>query len=359
LNETPPSTPETTEVLYGNDNIQRRTLETFSRVKEELDGCLESAEIAMTVTFDAIWNGFVQLKKKGVILRSITEVTPDNITYVKKTMELFEVRHLTGVRSNFGIVDRKECLLHSISHEDQPLSHAIVTNAKALVEAQCFLFDTLWNNAIPAQEKIREIEEGVKPPFTEILRDPHQIQRLVFDLVNSAKQEILMLLFPNTTIGNTFLEGKEQEHIQKIIQLLEEAVTQNGIGVRILASKDIYKQIEKLIAIQQKIITKGRQEAERRQEGRRGLVGVGKQEGRFEIHLADIHQQQRLQTKVSFLVVDSKLSLVEEEPIAYGKDNNSNEKISSATFSNSESTILAYTSIFETLWTQTQLEIKM
>jgi hypothetical protein len=170
-----------------------------------------------------------------------------------------------------------------------------------------------------------------------------------------------MLLFPNTTIGDIFLEGKEQERTQKIIQLLEEAVaTQNGIRVRILVSKDVYKQIEKLIAMQQKIITKGRQEAERRQEGRRGLVGVGKQEGRFEIHLADTTQQQRLQTKVSFLVLDSKLSLVEEEPKTYTKDNNnSNEKISLATFSNSESTTLDYFSIFETLWTQTELEIKM
>jgi len=39
---------------------------------------------------------------------------------------------------------------------------------------------------------------------------------------------------------------------------LEEAVTQNGLRVRILVSKDIYKQIEKFVAIQQKIITKGR-----------------------------------------------------------------------------------------------------
>jgi len=67
--------------------------------------------------------------------------------------------------------------------------------------------------------KYKGIEEGIKPPFTETLRDPHQIQKLVFDLVNSAKQEILMLLFPNTTIGDTFLEGKEQERIQKIIHI--------------------------------------------------------------------------------------------------------------------------------------------
>lgn len=135
---------------------------------------------------------------------------------MQKKQELFEIRHLKSLKSNFGLVDRKMCLLHSISHEDQPLSHAIISNANALVEAQYFLFQTLWNQAIPAQQNIREIEEGIKPPFTETLRDPHQIQKLVFDLVNSAKQEILMLLFPNTTIGDTFLEGKEQERIQKL-----------------------------------------------------------------------------------------------------------------------------------------------
>ena len=148
-----PLPPETTEVLYGNDNIQRRVLEEFSQVKEELDGCVEHSEVAMNVRIDAIWNGFVQLKKKGVRLRAVVEVTADNMSHVKKLMELFEVKHLTGVRSTFGIIDRKRCLLHSISHEDQPLSHAIITNAKALVEAQQFLFETLWNNAIPLKKR--------------------------------------------------------------------------------------------------------------------------------------------------------------------------------------------------------------
>jgi hypothetical protein len=57
---------------------------------------------------------------------------------------------------------------------------------------------------VAAQEKILEIEQGMKPPFIETLRDPYEIQRLVFDLVDSAKQEILMLLFPHA-LGNAFL----------------------------------------------------------------------------------------------------------------------------------------------------------
>ena len=155
MNEDSPSSsfPERTEVLYGNENIQRRVLETFPRVNERLDGCTDPTDIVVNVRFDAIWNGFVQLERKGVRLRAITEVTPENISSVKKIMELFEVRHLKGIRSNFAIVDKKECLIHSISHEDQSLSHAIVSNARALVEAQQYLYEALWSKAIPVEKK--------------------------------------------------------------------------------------------------------------------------------------------------------------------------------------------------------------
>jgi len=223
LNETD-SSLEKTEVLYGNDNIQRRVLEAFSRIKEELDG-VDHDEVAMKVKYDAIWNFHLQLKRKGVRLRVVTEVTPDNISYVKKIMEHSEVRHLTGVRSNFGIVDRKECLLHSISHEDEPLSHAIITNSKALVEAQQYLFETLWNKAVPAEEMIREIEEGMKPPFIETLRDPHEIQKLSHDLVNSAKEELFLLF----STANSFRHQEGTEFIQR----LGDVASQKDIKIRI------------------------------------------------------------------------------------------------------------------------------
>jgi hypothetical protein len=67
---------------------------------------------------------------------------------------------------------------------------------------------------------------------------------------------------------------------------------------------------------------------------------MGKQE-KFESHLIDILQQQRLQTKVSFLIVDSKVSLV-EEPIK----SNSNNALTLATYFNSVSMHILYTSGF-------------
>ena len=115
-----PLPSETTEVLYGNDSIQGRVVEAYSWIQEELDGCVDYSEVSMHIELEAIYNFHVQLKRKGIRLRVVTEVTPDNISYVKKLMEVSEVRHLAGVKCNFGIVDRKVCLFHSISHEDQP-----------------------------------------------------------------------------------------------------------------------------------------------------------------------------------------------------------------------------------------------
>jgi hypothetical protein len=102
-------------------------------------------------------------------MRCIVEATSENIVYCKKLTEIAQVRHLTAVRSNFGIADRKLCLLHTIANEEQPLSHAIITNVKGIVEAQQYLFETLWSKAIPLEKKIKEIEEGIVTEFIETL----------------------------------------------------------------------------------------------------------------------------------------------------------------------------------------------
>jgi hypothetical protein len=36
-------------------------------------------------------------------------------------------------------------------------------NVREVVEQGQYIFDTLWNKAIPAEQRIREIEEGLSP----------------------------------------------------------------------------------------------------------------------------------------------------------------------------------------------------
>ena len=282
----------------------------------------------MNVTYEAIWNGFLQLKKKGVRLRTITEITPDNISYVKKLMELFEVRHVTGVKSNFGIIDKKECLLHSISHEDQPLSHAIITNAKALVEAQQYLFETLWKKGIPAKQRIKEIEQGQKIEFMEIIHDPYEAQNILSNLLKSANKEILITLPTKAAIDNKRLCQYEQEHL---LQLLKNAA-EHGVRLRLLVDKSAYERIKSELLI------------------------TSNDSDLIEIQLLDREEQNKIITAI----VDKELCLIVEvrDNKDYSDYNSSVEVLGLATYSNSESTVLSYASIFDTLWIQAELRGK-
>ena len=46
---------------------------------------------------------------------------------------------------------------------------------KGIVDAQQYLFETLWSKAIPIEKKIREIEGGVIDEFIETLSDNDEI----------------------------------------------------------------------------------------------------------------------------------------------------------------------------------------
>ena len=67
--------------------------------------------------------------------------------------------------------------------------------------------------------------------------------------------------------------------------------------------------------------------------------------------------QPQLQIKASIMIVDKKYSLAIE--LKDDKKRTSIEAIGLATYSNSQSTVLSYTSIFESLWTQTELYQKL
>ena len=315
---------ETTEVLYGSENIQRRVLEEYSQIKEEHDACIDHTEIAMLVTYDTIWNGLVNLKKRGVRMRCIVEVTLENLIYCKKLTEIARVKHLTGLRSNFGIADRKLCLLHTIASEQQPLSHAIITNLKGIVEAQQYLFETLWSKAIPAEKKVKEIEEGIVPEFIDTLSDNDEINTILRNLLKFTMRDLIIILPTVNTLYRFEKEG--------VIQILKEEA-KRGIKIRMLITSHTKDNNNDNFAKQEKIII---------QE----LI----KDPLIEIQYLDNLSN----TKLITIVSDTTLSLT----IEINNDNakTTSEAIGLATHSNSESTVLTYVSIFETLWAQAQVK---
>ena len=307
-----------TKILHRAEVINA-ILDIFSNAKHRIDVCGNSNFPLKISLFESVKKVVIAAKNRGIRLRFVVEITYENLQYCKDLMKIAdEIRHMDKIEANFGLNEIE--YLGSITLQGEETLQATYSNVMEVVEQQQFIFNTLWSKAIPAEQKIREIEEGIKPEVIETISNPFEIQKLAFELVRSARDEILLVF----STANAF----HRQERTGMIKLLKEAA-EHGVKVRILTPiDDLLKEIvQKLIG--------GWQEQQNQQRIDIRFIG------RFS------------QTKIRILVVDKVSSLVVElkddtKQISY-------EAMGLATYSNSKSTVLSYVSIFETLWMQTEL----
>jgi len=172
---TPISGGERTEVLLGTSNVIDKEVQFLSNAKFKIDTCMDFTRPPLALKIESIRKSFLDAKKRHVKLRYITEITSGNISYCKELMKIAEVRHLGGIKGNF-MVSEDEYLAPAAPQEvSEVASQIIYSNLKEIVEHQHYVFDTLWNKAIPAIRSIREIEKGAQPITTKVLENPDEI----------------------------------------------------------------------------------------------------------------------------------------------------------------------------------------
>ncbi len=192
----PPESGKKSEILYGVDNAVGRGVYFMSNVKNKMDICFDHSAPSIVVDVKEYRKGYTDIRKKGGKIRAFTEITKDNIRYCKKLMKLVdELRHLDGVKGGIA-VNETEYMATTLLEEAKPLTQVIYSNVREVVEQGQYIFDTLWNKAIPAEQRIREIEEGIEPEVFQIISDPNESTQILLDLAMSVKHEALILL-PN------------------------------------------------------------------------------------------------------------------------------------------------------------------
>jgi hypothetical protein len=178
-----------------------------------------------------------------------------------------------------------------------------------------YISDPFWDNAIPKEEEIREIQQEEQKQAIEVLDDPHKIQELGFKLLRFAVNEILLIL----STSNAF---HRQERLG-LLQILKEVREKNRMmRIRLLSPFD--KEIEKIAA---------------------------QLYHDLDIDLHDIHESLRI--KSTILIVDRKFVLYVE--LKDDTKDDSYKAMGLAAYSNSKSTVLSFVTIFESIWKQSQL----
>jgi K+-sensing histidine kinase KdpD len=259
---------------------------------------------------------YIELHNRGVRQRQITEITPENIIHCKKLMKFQELRHLDGLKGYLSIADGRTLSSHAFGLEGKVLPHAVATTVRIFVEQQEYFFETLWAKAVPAEQRIKEIEQGVEPQRIAVIYDARQALELYQSLIMSTEKEI-KVVFPTT---NALIR---QDKAGILFLLQEAAAAVKKCQVKVLMPND--ELIHNFIQDDSSITT------------------------RF------IEQEER--GKATILIVDNKVSLVME--LKDDSKETFHEAIGLSTYSNSKAGVLSYVSMFESLWEQAELYEKL
>ena len=307
-----------TEVLYGAENAVERGVQFMKNAKKKMDIFFDSKAPSIVIEIDAYRNGYMEIRKGGGKIRAFTEITKDNIHYCKELIKIVdELRHLDGIKGGIA-VNETEYMATTVLQEAKPLTQVIYSNMKEVVDQGQYIFDIFWYRAIPAEQKIREIEDGIEPSRIEVIPDTKvSISRSV-DLIKSAVKEVLVIFATSETFSLAMNMG--------ILQLYKE-VTQNGAKIRLLIPDSQQSQwiVNELKSVVPQV----------------------------DVRIAD----KSLQTRITILVVDKTELMIWEL-----KDDSLEDPYEAggvATYSNNKSIASSYASIFENLWKQTELYQKL
>ncbi|MGC2428499.1 MAG: histidine kinase dimerization/phospho-acceptor domain-containing protein, partial [Nitrososphaeraceae archaeon] len=190
------SAAEKTEVLYGLDNIINTHLQFLSKANR-IDSCGDDKAAPAIIEINAYKKLLFEIKSRGIKVRYITDITKYNVHYCKELMKFVDdTRHLDGIKSNFSVSEAEYLDSITAVQKAQPTPHIIYSNVKDIVEQQKYVFESFWNKAMPAEQRIREIEEGIEPEFFEVIAEHKRTSQIFLDLAKSVKNEALFL-FPN------------------------------------------------------------------------------------------------------------------------------------------------------------------
>lgn len=175
MKTTQPS-PDASKAFHSNEMMGKKMREALAWVVDKFDACLDQREIILHLASSEVRKGLLDLKaERNARIRILTEITNENLAEIKKIVPSAEIRHLDNIRSNFVVADGKQYLGYAFPSVVGP--YGISTNTIAIVEAHQFLFEFLWNAAMPAEVRMGQLERNLPVEKTEILYGQENIIR--------------------------------------------------------------------------------------------------------------------------------------------------------------------------------------
>jgi two-component system, OmpR family, sensor histidine kinase VicK len=218
---------EKTRILHRSQ-VVNAIVDIFYNAEDRIYICGNSQFPKLIFSFEPIRKAILAAKNSGIRQRYIVEITREHIQYCKELIKLVDdLRHSDHTEANFILTKTK--YLGSITL-NEPHQQAIYSNVGEVIEQQHYIFDSLWSKSTHADEKIREIEEGIQAEFYEVITDNEKAKNVYIDLAKSIEKEAL-LLFANS---KAVLRSDKLGIIDYLIEASAKREALKGATIRII-----------------------------------------------------------------------------------------------------------------------------
>ena len=179
-----------TNIYYKPYHVINTVIEFIYKSGVRIDACVDYTRPSLIFEIAALKKAFVDAKNRGIKLRYVTEITDGNVSYCKELINTINIdlRHVDGIKGNFYVSENEYVAPATFHHKGKPASHIIYSNVKEIVDHQQYVFESFWTRAVPAQQRIKEIEEGVIHHQTKIVDNPDEIIKEISKLTADSNE---------------------------------------------------------------------------------------------------------------------------------------------------------------------------
>jgi len=245
-----------TRILYGAENAVGKGVEFMKNTKHKMDITFDHRAPSIVIKIPQYYNGYQDILSRGGKIRCITIITQENLAYCEELIKIVtELRHLDNLKGGIAINDH-EYMATTVLQEAQPLTEVIYSNVDEVVEQGQFVFDTLWKNAIPAKQKIRELKEGIKSYETKLIEESSDslIEDVISQILFNATEINICTSIEGLKYNKNYLTRplfsllESKKEVPKRIRIIVEINRDNfemvkrlrNLGIEVKHSKDVF-----------------------------------------------------------------------------------------------------------------------
>ncbi|MCP8320242.1 MAG: hypothetical protein H3Z52_04770 [archaeon] len=187
--------------------VIRDAEEALRKISETL--FLAKREVLLATTSDFFLRveryPFKYLSEKGVKIRVILPITKENVEDAKKVSGYIQLRHIENSALRMGVIDNQALFLINVPSNLKNstaywkgFDYTVYSNVAHYINGIRNLLEIVWDQALDARVRIKEIETGESAKLTEIVRGKDAIYERIFDGLSRTKSNLFVMVDVST-----------------------------------------------------------------------------------------------------------------------------------------------------------------